>query len=590
MTRDMRRATAGLACLALVLTGCSTDDSAGADAGPPRDGGTLRVVGSSDIEHLDTASVNSVGGYGLTRLFSRTLLGTRAANDIAATIPVRADVAERVPTKDNHDVSADGRTYRLRLRPGVRWSTGPPREVTADDFVRGFKRLCNPASPSSAKAYFVSTLRGMAEYCRAFGRVDGRDAAAMAAFQRTHRIEGVRADGPRTIVFRLVRPASDFVNLLTLQATAAAPAEYDRYVPDSPEFRRNTLSDGPYRIRSYEPGRSIVLARNPAWSAGTDPLRQRHVRLIRITFGTDSPESVQQQIETGAADLAWDQPVPTSALPRVRSDPRFAVLAAPNNSPYVAFNTRSPNNGGALARRDVRQALEYAVDRSALVKLVGGPSVARPLHTVIPPGNSGYAPANQYPTPGDAGDPAECRRRLAAAGHPNLTLVFPYRTNSVHQKIAESLAANFKACGVATVLRADSGGNFYRSTISDPAQAREGHWDIAAPGWTPDWYGNNGRSVLQPLLDGRVCGPNSTNFGGYESAAVNRLIDQALTAPDARAAADFWRRADERVMADAAIIPLLDRSATVFRSTRVRNTQFLPTAATYDYSLLWLTD
>ncbi|POM26318.1 Heme-binding protein A precursor [Actinomadura rubteroloni] len=587
MARDMRGAAAALACLALGLAGCTADGPAGADPGPPRDGGTLRVIGSSDVEHLDTASVASVGGFGLTRLFSRTLLGIRASNEIGATMPVRADVAAKVPAR-GHGISADGLTYTLRLRPGVRWDTAPPREVTAGDFERGFKRLCNPASPSSSQAYFLPTLRGMAEYCRAFGRVSGRDPAAIAAFQRTHAIPGVHAVDDRTIVFRLIRPASDFLNLLTLQASAAAPAEYDRFLPDGPDFRRHTISDGPYRVADYRAGQSITLGRNPAWSAATDPLRERHVATIRITFGQDSPDVVQQQIEAGAADLAWDQPVPTSVLPRVRADPRFAIQRTPSNSPYVVFNTRSPNNGGALARVDVRRALSYAVDRSALVKLVGGPSVARPLHGVIPPGSSGFAPSDPYPTPGDAGNPAECRRRLAAAGRPHLTLVFPYRTNSVHRQIAESLAANLRACGVETKLRADSGGDFYRSTISDPAQAREGHWDIAAPGWTPDWYGNNGRSVLQPLLDGRLYGPNSTNYGGYDSPDVDRLIDRALTASSPESAARLWRLADRRVMADAPIIPLLDRSTTVFHASRVRNAQFLPTASSYDYSRLWL--
>ncbi len=55
---------------------------------------------------------------------------------------------------------------------------------------------------------------------------------------------------------------------------SAAPAEYDAYLPDSEEFRRNTRSDGRYRIAQYKPGgREIVLERNPAWSQESDPIR-----------------------------------------------------------------------------------------------------------------------------------------------------------------------------------------------------------------------------------------------------------------------------------------------------------------------------
>ena len=53
-------------------------------------------------------------------------------------------------------------------------------------------------------------------------------------------------------------------------------------------------------------------------------------------------------------------------------------------------------------------------------------------------------------------------------------------------------------------------------------------WDISEPGWVPDWYGNNGRSFIEPLFDGRKYGPNSVDYGDYNSPAVNALIDQAL--------------------------------------------------------------
>ncbi|GAA3962502.1 ABC transporter substrate-binding protein [Actinomadura viridis] len=592
MAGETFRVTAGLAGLALGLTACGGGKQpAGIPTGPPREGGTLRIIGSSDVEHLDTASGNSVGAYGLTRTFARPLFGTKASNDFDETVPLQPDMAAEIPTRENGGVSKDGRTYTVRLREGVRWNTRPPRPVTAGDFIRGFKRLCNPAAPSSGKGYYISTIKGMDDYCDGFGEVDAKSAEAIAAYQNEHDIEGLTAEDDHTLVFRLDRPASDFLNLLALQFTAAAPQEYDRYVPDSAEFRRNTVSDGPYQITEYRPSGSYVLSRNPVWRRDTDPLRGRYVDRIQITLGQDSPQVVQQQLEAGTADLAWDHPVPTSAIPRLRRarDPRFAIRDTPSNSPYVVFNTRSPSNGGALGEVRVRRALQYAVDRTALIKIVGGPEVAEPLHTVIPPGNSGYAPANPYPTAGEAGDPARCRRLLAEAGHPDgLELNFPYRTNSVHKLIAESLAANLKDCGVSTRLTPDAGGTFYGKTISSPDKAAQGAWDIAAPGWTPDWYGNNGRSIIQPLFDGRTYGPGSTNYGGYDDFQVNGLIDAALTAPDPSRAAGYWQMADKKIMEDAAIVPLLNRSHPIFHSSRVGGALFLPTTAGYDYTRIWL--
>lgn len=589
--------TAGLGALALGMAGvagCGGGGGAGRQTAE-QTGGTLKVIGSSDVEHLDTASANSVGAYTLNRTYTRTLFGTKASNNFEETLPIQADLAAKVPSRENDGISKDGKTYTVKLRDGVRWNTQPPRPVVAADFVRALKRLCNPASPSGGKGYYTSTIRGMDSFCRGFADVDAKSAKAIAAYQDKHSISGVKAPDDRTLVFKLTRRASDFLNILALQFAAAAPKEYDAYVPDSPEFRKHTVSNGPYQITSYAPGRSYTLTASPTWRQENDPLRSQHVEKIQITLGQDSPDAVQQQLEQGTADLAWDQPVPTSAIPRLRTatrgkpDSPFAIRDTPSNSPYLVFNTLSPSNGGALAKREVRQAIQFAVDRTALIKIYGGPEVAQPLHTVIPPGNSGYGEYNLYPTPGDAGDPVRCRDMLTHAGYPRgLTLKFPFRTNSNHKRVAESLKENLRDCGIKTTLKADTNGGFYGETLVTPAKARQGAWDIAAPGWTPDWYGNNGRSTIAPLFDGRTYGQNSPNYGGYSNPLVNKLIDNALTAPDAEKAAGYWHQADRFIMTDAAIVPLIDRAFMIYQSKRVRNARFVPASSSYDYTQLWL--
>ena len=93
-------------------------------------------------------------------------------------------------------------------------------------------------------------------------------------------------------------------------------------------------------------------------------------------------------------------------------------------------------------------------------------------------------------------------------------------------------------------------------------------WDISEPGWVPDWYGNNGRTIIEPLFDGRSYGPNSTDYGDYNNATVNSDIDKALAATSLTQAASFWHEADVQIMADAAIIPFQTQSTPIFRSSR----------------------
>jgi peptide/nickel transport system substrate-binding protein len=566
-----------VACLAAVLlaAGCG-----GEDRGVT--GGTLRVAGASDVDHLDTASVYTTWGGLLVHQFARTLFGYRASNDFQEAVTVRPDVAAEIPTVRNGGLSRDGLTYTIRLRGGVLWNTSPPREVTAADFVRGIERTCNPALPSGAKAYYIETIAGMAEFCAGYARVDPRSAAAMARYRRTAKVPGLVARDARTLVIRLNRPASDFTSLLALEFAAAAPAEYDRYIPDSPAFRRHTISDGPYQIASYTPGKAYVLEKNPTWRAGSDPIRERNPDRIEISLGHQSPDEVQRLLESGAADLSWDQPVPAAKIPELRDDPDFAIMEGSALDPYLVFNTLSPRNRGALGRTDVRRAISYAVDKAAIVRIFGGPDIAEILNQVIPPHSIGHQEFALYP-PSGRGDPGKCRNLLAGAGYPHgLTLKFPYRLSGDHPQIARSVTGDLAACGIRAELEPDTDGAFYRTTLVTPARARAGKWDIAVPGWVPDWYGNNGRATIVPLFDGRHYGPNSSDYGGFNDPEVNRLIDHALDARDADAAAGYWAQADHRIMEDAAVVPLVNQRTPVFHSARVHGARYMPQYRAYD--------
>jgi peptide/nickel transport system substrate-binding protein len=537
--RGRPAAIASLLPVVLLLTaacgaGAGASATTSAAAGEPVQGGTLRLLGASDVDHLDPASAYYTASTTLERAFTRQLFTYPASTDAKQAITPVADAATEVPTRANGGISADGRTYTVHIRPGVRWDTSPARQVTAQDFVRGFKRLCNPVSPVGAPSYYTGTIAGMKEYCDAFAKVPGT-AAAMAGYIGAHDISGIRASGDTTLVFKLIRPANDFLNILAMPFASAAPKEYLSYVPDDATFRRHTLSDGPYQITEYVPNQEIDLARNPAWSQSADPIRHQYVDQIQIRQGQTDPGTVQQQIQAGTADMEWDTVVPTPDIPKLRAagDARLGLYPALDSNPFLIFNLQSPNNDGALRNVKVRQALEYAIDKVAVGQVYGGPALNTPLNQVIPPDNVGYQPFDLYPTPGGKGDAATCKTKLAQAGYPHgLTLGYVYRNAGNHPAVTQSVQSDLQACGVTVKLIPQSQADFYGKYLSTPSAARQGLWDIAAPGWVPDWYGNNGRAIVEPLFDGRNYGANSPDYGDYNSPVVNRLIDRALAEQD----------------------------------------------------------
>ena len=565
----------------------STGGAAG-DAAKVQRGGTLRLLGTSDIFNLDTTSGYYTVLYTLSRAFTRQLVTYPASPNYLKALQLHADIATAIPTKGNGGISSNGRTYTFHLRPGVKWDTSPPRQVTAADFVREFKMLCNPASPTGAPAYFTNTIVGMKHYCDGFAKVKGT-APAIAAYVNGHRLSGVVASGPLKLVIHLMAPASDFLNILALPFSSARPVEYMKYVPDSAQFRQHTLSDGPYRITKYVPTKEFDLARNPAWSANTDTIRKAYVDNIKVTEGLTA-DNVQQQLETGTAEMEWDVLPPAQDLPRLIASKDKRLLIGPTGPTDVALNVYLALNqwAGPMKNKLVRQAANYAVDKNAIVQIYGGKRIAATSNQVILPGSVGYIQGyNPYPNNNGNGNPAKAKALLARAGYPKgVSIKLLYSTNDPSPRVAQSLQSSLQKGGFKVKLIPVTQSDFYGKYMLVPSTAKRDVWDIAPPGWIPDWFGNNGRSVIVPLFT--APGPGASDFGGYNSSVTNGYVNKALTAASQAQAGVYWKKANAQLMKDAATVPVEIQKWPVFHSSKVQNCDFQYLTLNCDVNSVWL--
>src|SRR5215207_1845420 len=320
-----RLATATIVAVAgLTLAACNADNggtagtTGGGSAGNPVAGGTLNMLGAGDVDYMDpNLSYYSVGYLNL-RMWSRQLFTYPAEPGGNNTSPV-ADLAATIPTADNGGISADGKTYTIQIRPGAKWNTTPARQVTAADLVRGVKRTANPVQPFGGIPDFANLIVGYQAFADGFTKV-AKTPAAIADYINKTPLPGVVAKDETTVVFKLTQPASYFVDMLTLPAFSPAPAEVLKYLPASTELGNNFPSDGPYKVDSWVPTKSISYSRNPAWNASTDPVRKAYVDKI-VVNETVSQDSIQQQLQTGTptADLEWDVAPPPSQIPALQA-------------------------------------------------------------------------------------------------------------------------------------------------------------------------------------------------------------------------------------------------------------------------------
>jgi peptide/nickel transport system substrate-binding protein len=576
---------------AAALAACSSSSSsttAVSSSTKPVYGGTLHIVAAAGPDHIDTVPAYYTADYMLERAYARQLVAyptveytsTSSAGWTTDTTP-EADVATVVPSTANGGITNGGKTYTFHIKPGVDWDSTPVRQVTSQDFVREYKAFCNPVSPVGNPTYFTSTIAGLTAYCNAetayFANAKAHPptAANIANFQNTNNISGITTPNSMTIQFTLMAPATDFLNMMAMPFDSARPVEYDSYVPNSLQLDQHTLSDGPYQISSYIPGKSITLVRNPAWKQSTDSLRHDYVSSIVVTEGVTSAQTQLSDMQAGSQDLPEDTPINPSSIPSLiaSASSNFHIWPWSTTFPYVVFNLQSPDAGGAMKNLLVRQAVEYGLDKSAAVKAIGGPSVAQVINTVIPPGNVGYVNYNLYPDNSGQGNTAMCKTDLTKAGYPHgVTLIYMYPNDSSDTRIFTAIQASLAPCGITLTGKPEPGSSFFVDLGNAPEGSKPGNWDMGQAAWVPDWFGNNGRTVVQALFAGPNCVINTVNDGCYNSATTNSLITKAEAATSLTTAGNYWHQADMSIMSDAAIVPIMSQNFPLYASARVRGT------------------
>ncbi len=567
--------------LAAALLAASCSSLAMADE--PQTGGTLRVLGTADLDHFDPTSAGLVTTNNFLRAVTRQLISYEASADEATRISPKGDLATEVPQPTN-----DGLTYTFTLRDGAMWNApSGPRQITSADFERGVERMCNPALGSSALTYYVDLIAGMAKFCEGFAKVEPT-VEAMKAYIENNDIEGIQSPDEKTIVINLTQRAGDFIYMLSLASAGPAPVEVLDYMPDGPEYRANFIASGPYTVGEYTPDSRLQLVRNPAWKSESDPLRKAYVDEVEVTFGIQ-PDAAIQQLQAGDGDMTYDIIIPPATLQMLTTagDEKMMTISS-GRTAFIFINTVSANNTGALKDLRVRQALQYAIDKAAVVQQMGGPTVAKPQNGIFGPGVLGFHEFDLYPSEGAKGDPEKAKALLAEAGFPNgITLKMPYRNQNAEPAIAQTIQASLKKAGIEIELTPVTPADYYSKFMTNPLNTKEGNWDIAPVGWSPDWAGGAARSVFQPQFT--FNGTHQTyNYTDYNNDAATERAQQAINATTPEEVAKLWSEVDEMVMNDSPVVPYVSEMIVIYHGEAVQN--FLPYAlsAQGDWTNVWL--
>ena len=264
------------------------------------------------------------------------------------------------------DISADGLTWTIKLKPGIFFSDDPAfkgkrRELTAADYVFAWKRLIDPKLRGFNVQIFDDRLVG------------AKDAIAAAKktgkFDYDAPLEGAQAIDRYTIRIKLNFPAYDLLADLTSVATAAVAGEVVTAYGDANGWiMENPVGTGPYFLKSWRRAQQIVLEANPNFRDVRFPesAQPEDRALLAKMRGKKLPIAGRVEIsiieESNPRLLAFEQgqldyiTVPTDLVPKVlqgdKLKPEYAaraIVLGRGVQPaivYTYFNMEDPVVGG----------------------------------------------------------------------------------------------------------------------------------------------------------------------------------------------------------------------------------------------------
>ncbi|QSO51400.1 ABC transporter substrate-binding protein [Alicyclobacillus curvatus] len=499
--------------IAAVLTACGNTQPATNTAAStkPVDGGTLNVAVQSDIPSLDpavgvdTESIQYVDSiYDQLVTFSPTSL------------QIVPDLAKSWAWNPNHTQI----TFHLR---NAKFSNGDP--VTAADVKFSVEFILNPKSTASLNIY--RGLVGAAAYMKS----------------PTGNLQGVKVIDSHTVQFTLSQPEPYFLSALAsgtgsvMDENVVKPLSFN-----AAAISQHAVGSGAYMVKSWAPGKSIVLVKNPNyWRPGLP-----HLNEIDTQIGV-SPSNQYLLFKQGKLDviggaLTSNMQIDSNSFLSAMGDPRLKSDYLKNTgliTYFLSLNTQMK----PFTNVKVRQAVADSMDIPALIKILNGRAVA--ANQLLPPGLVGHD--NNLPPLKQ--NISQAKQLLQQAGYgPSNPVKFTLVTmnDPVSINVGAALQNQMAQAGIKVSLKPEAQAPYIQGLLTpNTDQASYGLWIDDYP---------DPQDFMFNILDGNNPGGFDTSF--YNNPQVNQDITKGDTSFDNNTRTTAYENAQNIAIQEGAIVPL----------------------------------
>ena len=508
-------------------------------------GGTLALLYQGAFGSWDPQIDYTLEGWQLKQATVDGLLNFKRANGTAA-YTVVPDLAASIPKPTD-----GGKTWVFNIRKGIKFSNG--KELKPSDFLYTFQRIFKVHGPTASSFY---------------GVLVGADKCLKTAATCTLKGGVVADDTKWTLTFHLTRPDGEWLQKLAVPLASVVPAG----TPNKDQGPKPIPSTGAYAMKSYDPNHMITLVRNPyfkEWSKDAQPNGYPDVITERFDL---TGEAEVTQVENGQAD--WiGYSIPTDRLNELATKhPNQLHLNQLTANWYAPMNVNIP----PFNNIDARRAVNYAVDRAAVIRLFGGSNLARPSCQILPkgfPGHVDYCPYTK--NPGAQWTAPDMTKALALAkksGTQGQKVAVVVQNTAVDKAVGiylESLLTELGWKASVKVLSSNIQFTYIQNT--------KNHVQISVSQWYQDYPG--AADFLNVLFG---CGSfhpgsdTSINIAGFCDHAIQKKMDKAigLTAVNPTAGNKLWATVDHEVTDAAPAAVLFNPKNIDFVSKRLGNFTF----------------
>lgn len=416
----------------------------------------------------------------------------------------------------DYKIADDGLTFTLTLRKGTKFSDGSP--ITVDDVKWSLNRAKDPKE-------------GIWNFI-------------------LESVDTIETKGDDTVILHLKHPDPTLAAGLATFNTGIMPMKQFEATAGATEddkakaFAEHPIGSGPFMFDSWQRGTQMVIKRNPYyWQMGEDgkPLPY----LDEVDFPV-IPDDATRILKLQAGEVDGAELIPYARVAELKNDPNLNMELYPSTKvTFLTMNVRPKLKDGSdnpLSNVQVRQALNYAVDKKALAKIVtydvGTPVVS--FMSSATPLVSGDGPAYPY-------DPAKAKDLLAKSGLTNIQVSCLALAGSADDTAILSTVQQMWA-QVGVKLNIEQVDNATRT-----ARYRAGDFSMRTSLWTDD--------IADPseITSYFAYFPNIESLhGGWQDKAVDKLYEDGQKEPDAAKRAGMYKTIQKTYLDAAPILFLYE--------------------------------